>query len=471
MSYSPVVTVEIAINAVNLTQQGFGTPIFICTHNQYNDRVREYSLLEEVAEDFGTTHNAYIAASQFFKNSPAPAVIKIGRRVGEIQAIPSIPSLTSDTTYNMSVISRTEGASPYSVSVVHNNVAIIGREAVCDAIVAALNGLTGFTAEFLASRRNSGDASIVVVTSLDDDETMTATTSATGGESGLPPTFTNSFVGTEAPVVSYASIKSFDDDFYFVTHELRPTTQNIPFLKALANLVEADTKIYFVSSDRIEDIDSEDINTSFFYDAFYSGLDHTVTFWHHQASEFVECYYVGYNAPFDAGTVTWCNLRVNGLPPSSQPNNTSKPLTTTQLGRLMDRKANFIQRDAGVNVIRIGTVASGEWIDTIRGVHWLTEDMTVAIKSLLFNQKGKKIPYTNQGIAQVREVIASSLQRAVNRTFLSSYTIQMPLLGQEGASYQDFVDRVLRNVKFTGILAGAIHMVQVNGQVTPPSDV
>lgn len=471
MSYSPVVTVEIAINAVNLTQQGFGTPIFICTHNQYNDRVREYSLLEEVAEDFGTTHNAYIAASQFFKNSPAPAVIKIGRRVGEIQAIPSIPSLTSDTTYNMSVISRTEGASPYSVSVVHNNVAIIGREAVCDAIVAALNGLTGFTAEFLASRRNSGDASIVVVTSLDDDETMTAITSATGGEVGLPPTFTNSFVGTEAPVASYAAIKSFDNDFYFVTHEMRPTTQNIPFLVALSNLVEADTKIYFVSSDRIEDIDNEDVNSSFFYHAFYSGLDHTVTFWHHQSSEFVECYYVGYNAPFDAGTVTWCNLRVNGLPPSSQPNNTSKPLTTTQLGRLMDRKANFIQRDAGVNVIRIGTVASGEWIDTIRGVHWLTEDMTVAIKSLLFNQKGKKIPYTNQGIAQVREVIASSLQRAVNRNFLSSYTIQMPLLGQEGASYQDFVDRVLRNVKFTGILAGAIHMVQVNGQVTPPSDV
>lgn len=471
MSYSPVVTVNIAINAVNLTQQGFGTPIFICTHNQYNDRVREYSLLEEVADDFGTTHSAYIAASQFFKNSPAPAVIKIGRRVGEIQAIPSIPSLTADTTYNMSVTSRTAGASPYSVSVVHNNIAIIGREAVCDAIVAGLTGLTGFSSEFVASRRNSGDASIVVVTSIDTDETMTATTSATGGESGLPPTFTNSFVGTESPVLSYGAIKSFDDDFYFVTHELRPTTQNIPFLVALANLVEADTKIYFVASDRIEDIDSEDINSSFFYQAFYSGLEHTVTFWHHQAAEFVECYYVGYNAPFDAGTVTWSNLRVNGLPPSSQPNNTSKPLTTTQIGRLMDRKANFIQRDAGVNVIRIGTVASGEWIDTIRGVHWLTEDMTVAIKSLLFNQKGKKIPYTNQGIAQVREVIASSLQRAVNRTFLSSYTIQMPLLGQEGASYQDFVDRVLRNVKFTGILAGAIHMVQVNGQVTPPTDV
>lgn len=471
MSYSPVVTVNIAINAVNLTQQGFGTPIFISTHNAFNERVRAYSSLEEVSDDFEITENAYIAASQFFKNSPAAAVIKIGRRNGEIQAIPSIPSLTANTTYNITVTSRTTGASPYSVSVINDNTAVTGREAVCNAIVAALEGLTGFNLEFDAVRRNSGDASIVVITSNLADVTMEATTSATGGEVGTPPTFTNSYVGVESPVATYEAIRDYDDDFYFVTHEMRPTLQNIPALNNFAEAIEASSKLYFISSDRTEDIDSTNVLDSFFYNAFFSAYNHTVTFWHHEASEFVECYYCGYNAPFDAGTVTWSNLLVSGLPPSSQPNNVSKPLTTSQLGRLMDRNANFIQRDAGVNVIRIGKVASGEWIDTIRGVHWLTEDMTVAIKSLLFNQKGTKIPYTNQGIAQVREIISSSLQRAVNRNFLASYTVTMPLIGQEGASYQDFVDRVLRNVKFTGILAGAIHMVQVNGQVTPPTNV
>lgn len=469
MPYSPVVSVDIAINAVNLSQQGFGTPIFICAHNEYNERVRSYASLEEIGEDFDTSHNAYYAATQFFKNSPSPAIIKIGRRGGEIQAVPSSPSDQADTTYTISVTAKTAGATTYSATTINDNILITGRQAVLDDLALQLNNQLGFSQEFLATVRNSGDSAILVITSVNVDVTMSAITAATGGDGNFTPTFVNEFIGSEEPVDSYEKIKDFDSDFYFVTHEMRPTPENIPFLKEFATVIETENRVYFIGSNLEADIDSVDVNTSFFFWAFTNALTHTVTFWHQDATRFIECYYVGYNAPFDAGTVTWSNLIVSGAAPSALVTNLNKPLTTTQLGKLMNRNANFIQRDAGVNVIRIGKVASGEWIDTIRGVHWLTEDMTVALKTLLFNQKGTKIPYTNTGIAQIRETVTTSLQRAVNRTFLSSFTVSVPLIGQAGASYQEFIDRILKNVSFVGILAGAIHMVEVKGQVTPPT--
>lgn len=469
MPYSPVVSVDIAINAVNLSQQGFGTPIFITSHNEFNERVRSYASLEEVGSDFDISHNAYQAATQFFKNSPSPAIIKIGRRGGEIQAIPSTPSTEADTTYTISVSSLTLGATNYTATTINDNIAITGREAVVTDLVSQLNAQLGFTEEFVAELRNTGDSAILVITSVDADITMSAISSATGGDGVEIPTFVNEFIGNEEPAVTYEKIKEYDSDFYFVTHEMRPTPENLPFLKNLATTIEAENRVYFVGSNLVADIGSLDVNESFFYWAFLNSLTHTVTFWHQAATTFIECYYVGYNAPYEAGTVTWSNLIVNGAAPSALVTNLSKPLTTTQLGQLMNRNANFIQRDAGVNVIRIGKVASGEWIDTIRGVHWLTEDMTTSLKTLLFNQKGTKVPYTNTGIAQIRETVTTSLQRAVNRTFLSSFTVSVPMIGQAGASYQEFVDRVLKNVSFVGILAGAIHMVEVKGQVTPPT--
>lgn len=469
MPYSPVVSVDIAINAVNLSQQGFGTPIFICSHNEFNERVRSYASLEEVGEDFETGHNAYLAATQFFKNSPSPALIKIGRRGGEIQAVPSSPSTEAETTYTISVAARVAGATSYTATTINDNITIQGRQAVLDDLALQLNGQLGFSEEFTATVRNAGDSAILVISSNDADITMSATTSASGGEVDFTPTFVNEFVGNEEPVDTYNHLKDYDADFYFVTHELRPTIENIPFLIDLATTIEAENRIYFVGSNLVNDIDSFNVNESFFQWAFVNAMTHTVTFWHQDANKFIECYYVGYNAPFDAGTVTWSNLIVNGAAPSALVTNLSKPLTTTQLGKLMNKNANFIQRDAGLNVIRIGKVASGEWIDTIRGVHWLTEDLTVSLKTLLFNQKGTKIPYTNTGIAQIRETVTTSLQRAVNRTFLSSFTVSVPMIGQAGASYQEFIDRVLKNVSFVGILAGAIHMVEVQGQVTPPT--
>jgi hypothetical protein len=59
----------------------------------------------------------------------------------------------------------------------------------------------------------------------------------------------------------------------------------------------------------------------------------------------------------------------------------------------------------GVNVTEDGVVASGEYIDIIRGIDWLESRLEVAIFTNLVNKR--KIPYDDGGIASALAVLNS----------------------------------------------------------------
>ncbi len=478
MAYSPVVNVQIAINAVSLSQAGFGTPIFICAHQQTDSRVIEIASAAELlvptsdgGYGFSPSSSAYLAATQFFVNNPSVTVAKIGRRASQTVSSLSQVDPTTPETYNINIVHViNNNETTYSASYTHSS----GEDAqvICDALVATLDS-SGARTVLNVEVVGTGSGATIVVSAIDPDTTFRVTTSTQGSTSDSFNT--SAPIGIETATEVITAIEEADSDFYFVTTEVRPNNAGRTFCQDMSTEIQARDKQYFVSSGEASDLLGTDPTTSFFKYALDNGRTHTVTFWHHYGANvgtlgeaFPECYFVGYNAPYDAGSVTWCNLSV-GLPPSGQPNNNSKPLNTTQLSRLNELNANYVQRDAGANIIRTGITAGGEWIDVIRGVHWLTEDMTVSLKGLLFNQKGGKVSYDNQGISRVREVLMSSLQRAVNRRFLDSYTLNVPLVSN--VSNADFIARVLKGVNFTGILTGAIHTIDVVGQVTTPTAV
>ena len=477
MAYSPVVDVQITINAVNLTQAGFGTPIFICAHQQTDERVIEITEASELTTavadgGYGFSENsaAYVAASRFFENSPAPTTVKIGRRGGtSVSSMSSVDGSTSET-YSITVTYLQTGTA-YTATYAHT-AGTDTAETICDELIAQLeaSGSADLSEYLTLSNTGTGAGGNITITSVDDDYAFQVTTSTAGHTEDV---FSTSFSGSEGAAATLDALREYDSDFYFVTSEVRPAGTGKTFCQDLSASVQALDKQYFVSSGDQVDLSLESSDTSFFRYAYDNGRTKTVTLWHHYGSSqnvlgesYPECYFVGYNAPYDAGSVTWCNLNVS-LPASAQPSNTSKALTTTQLSKLNTYNVNYVQTDAGITVLRTGITAGGEWIDVIRGVHWLTEDMTTSLKDLLFNQKGGKVPYTDSGIARVREVCMSSLQRAVNRGFLDSYTLTLPLVSE--VSNQDWIARVLNDVTFTGILAGAIHIINVAGEVTTPS--
>jgi hypothetical protein len=81
LSVSDVVNVQINMSPLAVPLRNFGA---LCiagpsTAIDVNERIRQYSTLDGVAEDFGSTSPEFLAADLFFSQSPRPAILYIGR--------------------------------------------------------------------------------------------------------------------------------------------------------------------------------------------------------------------------------------------------------------------------------------------------------------------------------------------------------------------------------------------------------
>lgn len=445
-TYTPsIVDVKITIQDAHLTQQGFGTPIFITQHQEFDERVRGYSSLNAVADDFDEQSNAYIAARRFFSQQPAPSIVKIGRRVGTFSGSASNFDNTtgqlSTHTFNINIPSLST-TTPITITAQD-------AEAEADMIsrlVVDINGNSSVNTVLTAS--SSG--TVLSMAAISSDVVFNVSTMTN---------FSGNFTATESPAQVINALIEEDSDFYFVSADDHTGV----FITSMSSEVQALDKTYFFSLSEASALKA--VTDPLAPDDWTSKISdsHTVALFHEEAGTFAECAYIASNAPYAAGSVTWANVQVIGLEASRAAIN-GKLLTETQKSNLFKRNINFIERDAGVDFTRSGFTMSGEWIDVIRGVHWQTEDVAVSLKGLLLSQKGGKVTYDNTGIARIREVLTTSLQRGVNRNFLESFTVVVPLVSQ--TSKQDRLDRVLNNVTFQGILAGAIQEVVVRGTVT-----
>lgn len=256
-----------------------------------------------------------------------------------------------------------------------------------------------------------------------------------------------------------------NNDWYIVTADVHTSADVL----ALAAAVEAMQKLYFVSTQDVvalEQIDGATATATPDIAKQVADLNYsrTSTYYHQTAdTTFPECAFAGHNLPFLAGAATWVNLQLNGV--AEALNGDGNPLTATDINNLSARNTSFSKTYADITITQGGKTASGEWIDIMRGVDALQDDMQKALFDLLINQKGGKIPYDDNGLNQVRNVIESSLRRFVTRRFIQeNFTITIPKAID--ISFADKQNRVLNNVTFEAFLVGAIHEINVLGNVT-----
>jgi len=113
-----------------------------------------------------------------------------------------------------------------------------------------------------------------------------------------------------------------------------------------------------------------------------------------------------------------------------------------------------------------GTVGSGDWIDTTRGVDWLKSRMGERIITALAN--AKKVPYTDTGAVVLETEVRAQLQDGVDVGLLRSDpkpTVTIPSVASQSTSNRQA--RYFPNITFAAQLAGAVHKVGVSGTVTP----
>ena len=100
--WNPIVNVDITLNTAGTTREGFGLPLFLASTDNFEERVRGYTSLTEVAEDFDENSAAYKAAKQLWSQTPKVTQLYIGRRA--MQYTVSIPDeVTESTDYSLTV--------------------------------------------------------------------------------------------------------------------------------------------------------------------------------------------------------------------------------------------------------------------------------------------------------------------------------------------------------------------------------
>ena len=465
MAFQPLVNVGITISSVQVSADGFGTPMFITSHRKDINRVESFVDAKSVGEKYGTASAAYRAALKAFGQSPSVNLFKVGRRDAKLELTPvdfvagDVLSFRVKTKEGgFFTVSATADADPTAEEIVIALKAAIDAESTLDAdVVATVSGPT-----------------LSLTTALDGSdwkdayfEVDTYTGSNDASFSGA-----DNWIGTESAAQVWQEVTETDSDFYFLV-----TDDNVSsFVKSMALVVESVDKMYFVSDSNALNLKTwgdNEVNTSLLGELKGLNLNNTVFLFHqdagdsavtadHETSDYAEMAWVGANAVYSPGSVTWSNLKLSTIGESRSAN--GRRITPSHKIALESNNGNYVEYDAGNTFTRFGQTVGNEWIDTVRGVHWQTSDLTVNLKALLLGQKGGKVTFDGNGLARVREVMASSLQRGVNRNFLSEFDITMPRLAD--ISSIDKIARLLQGVKFTAKIAGAIHEIAISGTVS-----
>ena len=450
--WNPIVNVNITLNTTGTSREGFGLPLFVASTDNFEDRVRSYTSITEVAEDFDENSAAYKAALKLWSQTPKVIQLYIARR--DMQYTVSIPTTPEENDqYSVSIAINGGNTSNVSYTAL---VTDTDAEKVLTGLKAAIDADSVVGGKVTASISGTGASATMLITKANGISGTTFTKVTTTN-----PLVTLSVTTADTASTVLKSIEDYTTDWYFIAAEDR-TSQ---FGLAMGQEIQARKKIFFTANNSTDALVGTDITSANDLPAQLARnkLTRTVCLWHHTAqNDYPEMAYIAYGAPYDAGSIAWGNAQLTGIEQSNQILN-GRPLTTVQKSALDARSCNFIDLDGGVPVVRRGLTSGGEWIDIIRGVDWLESDLKTSLRDLLINQKGGKITFDDTGITRIRQVIESSLQRGVNRNFLSSFTVSVPRASQ--VSLADKKARILKDVTFHGIIAGAILDVDLNGTV------
>ncbi len=528
MGINEIVTVNITRESIKVTQLGFGIPLVLGQHTAFAERIREYTSLEAVAEDFLPADLEFKKAQALFAQDVSPESIKIGRRDANAQQVNNVtvPTISANTTYTVTIngidFDFLSGGTPTAASIV-------------DGLVAAITAGT----------------EPVGTTDNGDDFDITADTAGEGFS--IATTANLAFTTTQANVsvvTEIIAVQAIDPDWYFVI-----LTSKTKFdILQLADYVETQKKQYFALTNdsdvkqlvpHIQTLTLDaDIVTANTVDLKVDAVSIAqVTFTtDHDTTMGLLAQAIQDLSSVETATVTGAReITVTGSTPgalipitdvliaggASQANTvvatTQEPandvaslleaksldrtalmhtedtdndveaawvglnapedpgsitwafkslsgvivdtLTDTEKSNIHGKNANTYTQVAGVNITQNGTVSSGEFIDIIRGTDFIQARMEEAIFAAIATSK--KIPYTNQGIDVIRSIVTAQLQLAIDQGILAESpapVVTAPDISE--VSQADKNARVLRNVKFTATFASAVHKVEIEGNIT-----
>lgn len=235
-------------------------------------------------------------------------------------------------------------------------------------------------------------------------------------------------------------------------------------LEEVADWAESNKKIFFISDDDANIVDASGDIAEYIETNNY---DRSSVMYHPLADltandPYVEAAWSSLMFTYEPGEATWCHKQLAGV--------SAYNLTTAQKDTALGKNCNLFQEIAGVDVTRFGTVGSGEYIDIIRGTDWLEARIQERVFTVLINVA--KVPFTDSGIQLVVAEVEAALQEAVDINLIAppdedgnnGFNVTFPRAADVDAA--DKAARLLPDIDFTAVYAGAVHKTQINGTIS-----
>lgn len=245
-------------------------------------------------------------------------------------------------------------------------------------------------------------------------------------------------------------VKTHNDFYYIVCPE-----QGDEEIKVLAEWTNTQDKLYGVTTDNVEL--AEEIRGMY---------DNTFIVVHDQPDTYVAEGLIGACAPRKIGSFTWTFKNVQGVP--------AVKFDNTTINRIHDANASTYINEAGLLMNSHGVVTSGEYIDIIQSTHFLKARLAENTFRLLALKE--KVPYTDSGIAmavaKVDEVLGGNVEDPTTGEGIIArdeagnpmYTIKVPKRAE--IPKNTIAKRVLPDIQWTAVVAGAIEKVEIRGTLT-----
>ena len=416
--------------------------MFLGKSKVFNEVSRTYNDVDSMLSDgFSSTSKEYIAASGYFGQEVSPETIVIGRQAtSDLQTITFSAADVAGVVYTLTTQVGTDPEETFT----YTSLATETAATVAGGMAALVNA--------------SGTLALTM-----DDSAADGTATLTPDVALTPYTL----ILTDNISVDLVSTQSLTDALNLINNDaawygVAAYTHDDADITEVALWANANKKLHGYSTDDVNTLQTTTTDIvaqmqSLSYDRTFGSFGIEAGSDQDDASEYPEAAWMGSRFPTAPGSSTWMFKTLSGI--------TVDKLSVTESKNIRDKNGNTYETIGGVNITREGQVASGEYIDIIRGVDWLEARMEERIYGRLVNLD--KIPYTNAGIAIIENEIRAQLQEGIAAGVLDGergYTVTVPRVSEISAN--DRANRVLPDIKFQAYLAGAIHKVTIQGTVS-----
>jgi hypothetical protein len=417
LSLNDVVNVSVLLSPTAAQERNFGSLLVLGDSNVIDttQRMRLYTSLAGVAGDFGTTAPEYQAAALFFSQSPTPQQLYIGRWAsaatnGVLQggALSSSQQAMSNFTgiSNGGINFTIDGAAHNLTGL--NLTSAANLNAVAAAITTALSGSgtcvwNATNGNFMVSSGTTGPSSTVAFATpgTGTDLSVLMGLGASGG---------GYHVDGIAAETLLAAVTYFDQTssaWYGLQVAAAASVTDNQYV-SVAGYIEATTvtRIFGVTTQEAGALSAASTSDLAY---LLKAQNYRRTFCQYSASSpfasasiFGRAFTVDFNG---AGTVITIKFQ-------QEPGVVAETITETQAAALGAKNCNvFVNYNNATAILQQGTMANGQFFDTVHGTDWLQNAIQTAIYNLLYTS-GTKIPQTDAGVNTLVAAVSGELDQA-----------------------------------------------------------